>query len=83
MSGDHEPLLDIARDVLARPGLTVDDDLLQCGGTSLSIVRIIAVASRELGADIDPRNVEGAVTVRHLARAARHSATSTQPLRPS
>ena len=43
------------------------------GGTSLSIVRIVAEASRTLDLDIDPRDLGSTVTVRRLARVARPS----------
>jgi acyl carrier protein len=66
-------ILAIAREVLSEPGITADDELTDHGGTSLSIVRIIAVASRTLGLDINPRDLEGTVTVRNLARVARRS----------
>ena len=37
-------LLTIAREVLEEPRLTADDDLTAFGGTSLALVRIVAVA---------------------------------------
>jgi acyl carrier protein len=64
-------ILAIARDVLSKPDLTADDDLADHGGTSLSIVRIVAVASRALDLDINPRDLDGMVTVRNLAGVAR------------
>jgi acyl carrier protein len=64
-------ILAIVRDVLSKPDITADDELADHGGTSLSIVRIVAVTSRTLGLDIDPREFDGAVTVRDLARVAR------------
>ena len=69
-------ILAIARDVLSASDITADDDLVDRGGTSLSIVRIVAVASRALDLDIDPRHLDGTVTVRNLARVARPTGTS-------
>ncbi len=71
--GEAEPvgqILAIAREVLSSPGITADDELADHGGTSLSIVRIIAMTSRMLSVDINPRDLGGIVTVRGLARIA-------------
>ena len=65
-----DPILAIARAVLARPDLGADDQLTDHGGTSLSIVRIVAVASRTLDLDINPRDLGTTVTVRNMARVA-------------
>jgi acyl carrier protein len=65
-----EAILAIAREILSAPGITADAALADHGGTSLSIVRIIAEASRALGLDINPRDLDGTVTVRNLARVA-------------
>jgi hypothetical protein len=70
-------ILAIAREILSRPDLTADDELMANGGTSLSIVRILAVASRTLDLDINPRDINGTVTVRNLARTAT-TATPTE-----
>lgn len=67
-------ILAVAREVLSKPEITADDELADHGGTSLSIVRIVAVASRALDVDIDPRALDGTVTVRNLARVARRPA---------
>jgi len=67
------PILAIAREVLSEPDITADDDLAGHGGTSLSIVRIVAVACRTLRLDINPRDLGGTVTVRNMARVARRS----------
>jgi hypothetical protein len=64
-------ILAVTREVLRRPGVAADDDLADHGGTSLTIVRIVAVANRTLHLDIDPRDLGGTVTVRDLARVAR------------
>jgi hypothetical protein len=64
-------VLAIAREVLSEPDITADDELADHGGTSLAIVRIIAVTSRTLGLDIQPRDLGGTVTARNLARVAR------------
>jgi acyl carrier protein len=74
-----EEILAIAREILSRPTITADDELTQHGGTSLSIVRIVAVASRTLDVDIDPRDIAGAITVRNLALAATPARASWQP----
>lgn len=63
-------ILAIAREILSRPHITADDELTEHGGTSLSIVRIVAVASCTLDLDIDPRDLAGTITVRKLARVA-------------
>jgi hypothetical protein len=68
-----DPILAIARDVLAKPGITADDELTGHGGTSLAIVRIIALASRTLDLEVNPRELGGTVTVRGMARVARGS----------
>jgi len=62
-----DAILAIAREVLSHVDIAADDDLMQHGGTSLSIVRIVAMASRALNLDINPRDVDGALTVRRLA----------------
>lgn len=64
-------ILAIAREVLPHADIAPDDDLMRHGGTSLSIVRIVAMAHRSLNLDIDPRDVDGALTVRRLAAVAR------------
>jgi acyl carrier protein len=63
-------ILAIARNVLSKPDITADDQLADHGGTSLSIVRIVAEASRTLDLDINPRDLGETVTVRNLARVA-------------
>jgi acyl carrier protein len=63
-------ILAIARDILSEPEITADDELGDHGGTSLSIVRIIAVTSGTLNLDINPRDLDGIVTVRNLAMVA-------------
>lgn len=66
-----EEILAIARHVLSTPDIAADDELADHGGTSLSIIRIVAEASRALDLDIDPRDLGGTVTARNLARVAR------------
>ncbi len=68
--------------MLSTPAITADDELADHGGTSLSIIRIVAVASRTLDLDINPRDLGGTVTVRNLARVARRPAhrPSGEPL---
>ena len=72
-SGEEQAdqILAIVREVLAEPGITADDELTDHGGTSLSIVRIVALASRTLNLDINPRELDGTVTARGLAKVAR------------
>ena len=73
MSGDDgrvDRLLAIARAILAGPDLTADDALMEHGATSLSVVRIVVEANRTLQLEINPGEVDGALTVRNLARAA-------------
>jgi acyl carrier protein len=75
MRADEErvgQILAIAREVLADPGVSADDKLADHGGTSLSIVRIVAAASQVLDLDINPRDLDGAITVRNLARVAQY-----------
>lgn len=66
-----DQVLGIVRAVLSRPELGADDDVMDHGGTSLSLVRILTEASRALGADINPRDLAGSVTARSVAGAAR------------
>lgn len=66
-----EQILTIVRDVLAEPGLGVDDEVMDHGGTSLSIVRILTQVGSGLGVTVNPRDLGGVVTARNLARAAR------------
>ncbi len=66
-----EQILAIVREILGRPHITADDDVMDHGGTSLSIVRILAETSRTLGLDVNPRDLGGSVTARALAKAAR------------
>ena len=65
-----EQILAITREILSKPGITADDELTDHGGTSLSIVRILAVTNRTLGLDINPRDLKAAITVRNLAQVA-------------
>jgi hypothetical protein len=64
-------VLHIVRTVLARPDLSADDDVMDHGGTSLSVVRILAETSKSLHLTINPRDLNGSVTARSLAEAAR------------
>ncbi len=63
-------LLSIVRDVLSSPDLGVDDEVMDHGGTSLSLVRILTGAQRDLSLTINPLELAGVVTARSLARAA-------------
>lgn len=64
-------VLHIVRTVLAKPDLDADDEVMDHGGTSLSVVRILAEARQTLHLTINPRDLNGSVTARGLARAAR------------
>jgi acyl carrier protein len=64
-----EQILAIVRGVLGRPEVTADDDVFDHGGTSLSVVRILA-QTKALGLRISPRDLAGSVTARALADAA-------------
>ena len=66
-----DQILAIVREVLAKPGLTADDEVMDHGGTSLSVVRILTETSRALQLNINPRDLNGEVTARSLAHAAR------------
>jgi hypothetical protein len=67
-------LLDIARKILSSNAIALDDDLGEHGVTSLAMVRILAEAARTLHLDIDPRALDGPVTVRNLAGIGRETA---------
>jgi hypothetical protein len=63
-------VLAIVREVLSSSDIAADDEVMDHGGTSLSIVRILVMASRDLGLNINPRDLNGVVTARSLALAA-------------
>ncbi len=65
-------ILAITRTVLDAQGLGADDDLADHGGTSLSLVRIIAMIHQTLDVDVDPRDLGGRFTARRMAVAAQH-----------
>ncbi|WP_176710466.1 acyl carrier protein [Micromonospora sediminicola] len=64
-------VLAIVREVLSRPDLGPDDEVMDFGGTSLSILRILAETKRVLDLNVNPRDLNGAVTAHNLVRAAR------------
>jgi acyl carrier protein len=64
-------ILGIVRSVLDRPGIGPDDEVMDHGGTSLSLVRILTETGRALQVNINPRDLDGIVTARSLANAAR------------
>ncbi len=66
-----DEVLAIVREVLAQPKLTADDEVMDHGGTSLSVARILAETVRALNLNINPRDLNGNVTARSLALAAR------------
>jgi acyl carrier protein len=70
-NGLVDQVLVIVRDILAKPHLTADDEVMDHGGTSLSVVRILMETQKKLELSINPRDLHGAVTARSLARAAR------------
>jgi len=66
-----DQILVIVREVLSKPDLTADDEVMDHGGTSLSVLRILTETKRALNLNVNPRDLGGAVTARSLARAAR------------
>jgi acyl carrier protein len=66
-----DQILAIVREVLGRPELAADDEVMDHGGTSLSILRILTDTRKALSLNINPRDLGGVVTARSLARAAR------------
>ncbi|WP_019925412.1 acyl carrier protein [Nocardia sp. BMG111209] len=66
-------LLSIARNILSECEIGADDDLAERGVTSLAMIRILAEAARTLHLDIDPRELDGTVTVRNLAEIGRET----------
>ena len=65
-----DTVLEIIGTVLGRRDLGPDDDVMDRGGTSLALVRILVEAGRALGADVNPRELAGIVTARSIATAA-------------
>lgn len=63
-----DSLLALIRSVLDQPGLGPDDEVMDHGGTSLSLLRILTGAKKDFGLDIDPRSLGGVVTARNLVR---------------
>lgn len=66
-----DQVLEIVRAILAKPDITAEDEVMDHGGTSLSVVRILTQTRQALNLNINPRDLNGAVTARSLARAAR------------
>ncbi|MEU7007486.1 acyl carrier protein [Streptomyces sp. NPDC046332] len=66
-----DQVLAIVRTALGKPGLTPDDEVMDYGGTSLSVVLILSKLKNELGLNVDLRALDGSVTARSLVRAAR------------
>lgn len=66
-----DQILAIVREVLSEPDISADDDLANYGGTSLSILRIVAVTSRTLDLDINTRDLDRTITARNLTKVAR------------
>lgn len=64
-------MLGLVREVLGRPDLGMDDEVMDHGGTSLSVVRILTEARQRWSLGINPRDLDGVVSARSLARAAR------------
>jgi acyl carrier protein len=65
-----QKILAIVRGVLAKPDLGADDDVMDHGGTSLSVVRILTESEQALGLTVDPRELNGTVTAHNLVQAA-------------
>ncbi|MFB6909252.1 acyl carrier protein [Streptomyces bacillaris] len=66
-----DQVLAIVRAALGKPGLTPDDEVMDYGGTSLSVVLILSKLKNELGLGVDLRALDGSVTARSLVRASR------------
>lgn len=64
-------VLDVIRKILSKPDLDADDEVMDHGGTSLSVVRILAETRQTLQLTINPRDLKGSVTARSLVAAAR------------
>ena len=67
MESTEDGVLAVARRVLARPDLTVDDDVFDFGASSLSFVRILAEAAQELDIAVDIAALGGVATARNIA----------------
>jgi FkbH-like protein len=68
-TSDHEArLLELWKNLLATPGLGVEDDYFELGGTSLLAVQLFAEIATELGVDLPLTTILEAPTVRQLAR---------------
>jgi hypothetical protein len=63
----EEAVLRIAREVLGRPGLQLDDDVFDHGATSLSFVRILAQINRDLHVAVAAAALDGVATPRNIA----------------
>ena len=68
-----DAVLGIAREILARPALGLDDDLFDHGATSLSFVRILAEIKRRYDVVVPPAELAD-VTARAIAA---HVTTAT------
>ncbi|MET0132711.1 MAG: acyl carrier protein [Kibdelosporangium sp.] len=71
----QEAVLDIARTVLVRPALGLDDDVFNQGATSLSFLKILAEIKKELAVVVRPAELEGVASARNIAA---HVTATTQ-----
>ncbi|GAA3273770.1 MULTISPECIES: acyl carrier protein [Dactylosporangium] len=60
-------VLEIVREVLARPGLGLDDDVFDNGATSLSFVLVLARINRDLHVTVSAAALAGVATPRNIA----------------
>lgn len=65
-----ETVLEVIRTVMNDPTLGADDDVMDRGVTSLVLVRILSGAGKRLGTTISPRDLDGVVSARNIARVA-------------
>lgn len=72
-----DQILEIMRKILGKPDFAPTADVMDHGGTSLAIVRILTETSGTLGLEIDPRDLNGSVTALNLAEVATVGDTET------
>lgn len=74
MESTEDGVLAVARRVLGRPDLGMDDDVFDCGASSLAFVRILAEVAKDLGVAVDVAALAGVATARNIAA---HAAVRT------